>query len=47
MHDVKGEEVDALDGGDVFPSDVGKVIARVLNRDFVFQDFVLYHRFGR
>ena len=46
MHHVKGEEVDSLDGGDVFAGYVGKVIPGVLNRDLVCDDGV-FHRLQR
>lgn len=43
---MKGEEVDSLDGGDVFAGYVGKVIPGVLNRDLVCDDGV-FHRLQR
>ena len=46
MHHVKGEKVNSLDGGDVFPGHVGKVISGVLNRDFV-GDYGVLHRLQR
>ena len=41
MHHVKGEEVNSLDGGDVFSGHIGKVVAGILNRDFVSDNGIL------
>ena len=42
MHHVKGKEVNSLDGGDVFPGDVRKMISGILNCDFVSDNGILY-----
>ena len=44
MHHVKGEEVDSLDGGNVFSGHIRKVVPGILNRDFVSDNRILLVR---